>query len=131
MAERPRLNTPTGAAMTQPRSPAQWHDYPFVWSWYVSLASLDTTFIEDRCREAESEDAPADAVYKTGPGNTPPNTWITVDQLSEDHRDRVRDYGNALLSWERELTTLRNKLVVHPLHTAALAVPSPADPREH
>ncbi|MFC9755144.1 hypothetical protein [Streptomyces sp. NPDC056921] len=135
MVDRPQLNTPTGGAMTKPRSPAQWHGRPFVWAWHVSLASLDVTFIEDRCREAETENAPADAVYKTGPSNTPPNEWITLEQLSEDHRDRVRDYGNALLHWEQKMKTHRNGPVVQPLHAqqpaASPTVPTSADPREH
>ncbi|MFJ5724772.1 hypothetical protein [Streptomyces sp. NPDC093149] len=118
--------------MTKPHSPAQWHGYPFVWAWYVNIASLDATFIEDRCREAKAEDAPADAVYKTGPGNTPPNKWITVSQLSADRRDRVRDHGNALLHWEQELTARRNGTAVQPLHTrqptTTPTVPTPADP---
>ncbi|MFG3403739.1 hypothetical protein [Streptomyces sp. NPDC048142] len=121
--------------MTKPRSPAQWHGYPFVWAWYVSIASFDAAFIENRCQEAKAEEAPADAVYKTGPRNTPPNRWITLEQLSEDHRDRVRDYGNALLHWEQELTARRNRPAVQPLRaqqpTATPTVPTPADPREH
>ncbi|MFF8918061.1 hypothetical protein ACF08M_33345 [Streptomyces sp. NPDC015032] len=121
--------------MTKPRSPAQWHGHPFVWAWYVSLASLDVTFIEDRCREAEAENAPADAVYKTDIRNIPPNEWITLEQLSEDHRERVRDYGNTLLHWEQELKARRNGPVVQPLHahqpTVAPTVPTSADPREH
>ncbi|MEV7952977.1 hypothetical protein [Streptomyces sp. NPDC088141] len=120
--------------MTKPRSPAQWHGYPFVWAWYVSLASLDATFIESRCQEAKAECAPADAAYKTGPDNHPPSTWITVSQLSENHRGRVRDYGNALLHWEQELTARRNGPAVKPLRTqqptATPTVPTLADPRE-
>ncbi|MGW6602574.1 hypothetical protein [Streptomyces sp. NPDC055036] len=123
MADRPQLDTPPGGAMTQPHSPAQWHGYPFVWAWYVNLASLDTTFIEMRCREANAEGAPADAAYKTGPDNHPPDTWITVAQLSENHRDRIRDYGNTLLRWERDLKSHREGPVVQPLHAQQSTAP--------
>ncbi|MGW2986424.1 hypothetical protein [Streptomyces goshikiensis] len=121
--------------MAKPHSPAQWHGHPFVWAWYVSIASLDATFIENRCQEAKADEAPADAVYKTGPRSTPPNKWITLEQLSEDHRDRVRDYGNALLRWEQELTVCRSRPALqlpptqHP--TATPTVPAPGDPSQY
>ncbi|NIY68115.1 hypothetical protein [Streptomyces malaysiensis] len=112
----PRLSTPTGGAMTQPRSPAQWHGHPYVWAWHVSLASLDTAFIEARCKEAANARAPQNAAYKTGPNDpVEPNVWITVDRLHPDNRDRVRDYGLALLKWEADLEALRRKTQVRVL----------------
>ena len=111
----PRLTTPTGGAMTLPSSPAQWHGHPYVWSWHVSLASLDPAFIEARCKEAEDDAAPPDAVYKTSPNDpVTPNTWITVNQLGQDNRDRVRDYGRALLKWQQDLQEYRRKVTMRP-----------------
>lgn len=109
---RPGLTTPTGGAMTVPRSPEQWHGHPFVWAWFVSLASLSTDFIEARCREAQAENAPADAVYKTTSDDGSPGTWVTVEQLSDRYQARVRDYGNALLKWERDLAAHRQRPAV-------------------
>ena len=123
----PRLTTPTGGAMTLPSSPAQWHGHPYVWSWYVSLAALDSTFIEARCKEAAQEDAPPDAVYKTSLREpTEPDTWITVDQLGDRDRDRVQDYGRALLKWEADLAEFRRQNRVRPLQQTQ---PASTDPQ--
>ncbi|MEV5264749.1 hypothetical protein [Streptomyces werraensis] len=92
-----------GDDRVMPGSPQDWHGYPFVWAWHVD-AGLGRDFTEQRCLEAEQDLAPADAVYKTSSKDpVEPDTWITVDRLGEDSRQRVGEYGQALLAWAVEL----------------------------
>ncbi|MGW3153793.1 hypothetical protein [Streptomyces sp. NPDC001089] len=122
-----RLRTPTGGAMTAPQRPADWHGHPFVWSWCVGLGSLSVDFIKARCKEAADQDAPADAVYRTGPKDPAgPNTWITLDQLHEDNRERVAAYGRALLKWEEDLAAHHRRQTPQAQPQPASALPAGA-----
>jgi hypothetical protein len=116
---RPSLSTPTGGAMPRPEQPAQWCGYPYVWAWHVSLGSLSHRYIGDRCREAQESGAPPQAVYRTRADDpVAPNKWITVDQLDSDDRGRVKDYGDALLKWERDLAAHRQGTAPKPASPA-------------
>lgn len=114
---RPRLKTPTGGTMSHPSSPAQWHGHPYVWAWYATSGSLDTRYIEERCKEAEEAGASADAVYKTSPSNNvAPDTWVTLEQLAGRFRPDVEAYGKALLAWQAALEAHRGqRQVVQPV----------------
>lgn len=113
--DRPVLRTPTGGAESRPERPAQWHGYPFVWAWNVSLGATSRTYIEGECRAAAEAKAPADAVYRVREDDPHmPGEWITVGMMVNDQaQQRVREYAQALTDWERALTAYRTRPVFH------------------
>lgn len=103
MSERqPVLRTPTGGAVSRPKSPAEWHSHPYVWAWLVSLGATSRTYIERECKAAQEAGAPTDAVYRARVDDPSiPGAWVTVDMvIKPESQTRVREYAKALIAWE-------------------------------
>ncbi|MEW1922192.1 hypothetical protein [Streptomyces sp. NPDC088360] len=128
--ERPVLNTPSGGTMSQPQSPQQWHSHPYVWAWYASLGALSSDYIERECRNADSDGAPPDAVYKARNDDpTMPGQWVTVGMIAgSDQQKQVRDYAHALVAWADALKAHRSPSPVRPLHLARQLGPVDSPP---
>ncbi|MGI5137771.1 MULTISPECIES: hypothetical protein [unclassified Streptomyces] len=122
--DRPRLKTPTGGAESQPERPQDWHGHPFVWAWNACLGATSRTFIEGECLAADLGQAPQDAVYKDG------DEWISVGMIARaEWRQRVREYGQALIKWEKTLTAHRQRPMVVPHQQVQPAPVVPAEGR--
>lgn len=117
--DRPLLRTPTGEAVTQPTRPAQWHGYPYVWAWNVSLGATARSFIERECKTAAEAAAPPDAVYKARDDDpSMPGAWITLGMIADaQFQQRVREYAQALIDWREALSAYRPAAPVQPLQT--------------
>ncbi|WP_369042309.1 hypothetical protein [Streptomyces sp. Midd1] len=130
----PVLRTPTGGAESQPQRPQQWHGHPYVWAWNVSLGATSRTFIEGECQTAANAGAPPDAVYRSRVNGTDhPDEWVTVGMLViEERQNRVREYAQALIEWERALQAHHKPQRVQPLPDAKqLLVETDDDPEQH
>ncbi|MFJ4686536.1 hypothetical protein [Streptomyces sp. NPDC088789] len=109
--EPPGLRTPEGGSTSQPGSPAKWHAHPYVWAFHAIGGSLSRHYIESVCQQAETDDAPPDAVYKTrADDKTRPDEWITVGMIANaDQQARVRAYAKALVDWQAALKAYRTR----------------------
>lgn len=112
--DRPVLRTPTGGAESRPKHPEQWHGYPYVWAWNVSLGATSPTYIERECLAAEEAGAPPDAVYKTRDDDpSMPGEWVTVGMMANaQQQTRVREYAQALVDWRDALKAYRQPRTV-------------------
>lgn len=128
-AEPPQLKTPEGGAMSQPDSPGKWHGHPYVWAFHAIGGSLGGDYIESVCKQAEAENAPPDAVYKTRPDDkSMPSEWITVGLLANaDQQDRTRRYAQTLVDWADALKVHRKQLKVQPLREGKQPEPKEYD----
>ncbi|MGW3763046.1 hypothetical protein [Streptomyces sp. NPDC005131] len=114
--ETPRLITPEGALMSQPESPQQYHDHPYVWAWNVILGATSRDFIARECLAAERDGAPPDAVYKTRDDDpSMPGEWITVGMvINADQQRRVREYAHTLVDHHEALHELGKQRKAQP-----------------
>lgn len=123
--ERPRLTTAGGSVTSQPESPEQWHEHPYVWAFHATSGALSAVFIEGVCKQAKDEDAPPDAVYKA----SGLDEWITVGMMANaDQQQRVRAYAAALVEWRDALRDFKPAPQVQPLsQKPPQDAPEPAD----
>ncbi|MFJ3270928.1 hypothetical protein [Streptomyces sp. NPDC086776] len=132
--EKPRLLTPEGALMSQPESPHEYHDHPYVWAWNIILGVTSRGFIAGECLAAERDGAPADAVYKTRDDDpTMPGEWVTVGMLTNaDQQRRVREYAHALVDHHEALHELGKQQKAQPPQAAEEPKPPEVadEPRE-
>ncbi|MET9470452.1 hypothetical protein [Streptomyces sp. NPDC002922] len=106
--EAPPLITPEGGLASQPESPQQYHDHPYVWAWNIILGATSRDFIARECLAAERDGAPPDAVYKTRDDDpNMPGEWVTVGMLvNAEQQRRVREYAHALVDHHEALHEL-------------------------
>lgn len=128
--EWPRLETPEGGSMSQPKRPAQWHSRPYVWAFHAIGGSLSTEYIESVCKQADDENAPPDSVYKAREDDpTMPSEWVTVGMIANaDQQARTRRYAKALVDWAQAVKEHREQRKVQPLHQVPPSVPAEPAP---
>ncbi|MGW1180225.1 hypothetical protein [Streptomyces drozdowiczii] len=128
--EWPRLETPEGGSMSRPERPAQWHSRPYVWAFHAIGGALSTEYIESVCKQADDENAPPDAVYKTRDDDpSQPGQWITVGMIANaDQQARTRRYAKALVDWAQAVKEHREPRKVQPLGQVRPKVPAESAP---
>jgi hypothetical protein len=123
--DRPRLEAPEGIAMSLPAAPEQWHGHPYVWAFHALGGVLGPEFVERVCAQAEAEEAPPDAVYKTKTTEGEADEWITVGMIANaDQQRQVREGAAALVAWSDALRKFMRTPEVKPLSPADTTAPA-------
>ncbi|MFB7917048.1 hypothetical protein [Streptomyces sp. NPDC056061] len=128
MTDAPVFEAPFGGAMVHLTSPRDHRGYRHIVAWSVGMGATSTDFVKERCRQAEAEQAPKDAVYKSTPN---PNSeevpqWVRVGDIARpENRERVETYVKAMLAYEKKLKAYRKQVAdLPPLHSYTLNVPA-------